>query len=73
LLSQFGYQALDLVFNIDVSTLQEAELRQLLSLIVEMEKDKDNTLYERLQPVIEMQEETQSKVQKLLTAANLHN
>lgn len=65
LFSQFGYQALDLIFKIDVSGLRESELKQLSSLAANMELN--HSLHAQLTHIINTPEDTPEKIQRLLS------
>jgi hypothetical protein len=71
LFSAFGYQAIDIILDIDISELQETELRKLVSLITHVEKK--TLTNEQLAEIMELKGEASVKIQRLLSLADSLN
>lgn len=72
LFSTFGYRALDIIFDIDTSELQETELKKLTALAIYFEKNNPNR--EQVVKFMEIQQNKGSlKVEKLLSLADSLN
>lgn len=67
LLSTLGYEALDVIFEIESSQMSEREKRDLVSLIPIMEKD--HHYRQKIQGIIEAEADGVIRKQKLLAIA----